>query len=161
MISIICFASYVIRPHRLCWCKSQPTKCYRQKGLFTGKYCKNHQLEQLVGGLLGVESRQDAVIRTLLYKRSRVRVVPYGITVGEFTNRISDLRNKLAHTGLKDQGISLGHLLAADTNSLSYARQPQEILRIVYGTGKEQIPGGFYPKGANGAIARKYFKTQT
>ncbi|OWM63520.1 hypothetical protein CDL15_Pgr019469 [Punica granatum] len=33
-------------------------------------------------------------------------------------------------------------------------RTPQEIARIVYGTGSEAKPGGFYPHGANGRIAR-------
>nr|POE81656.1 tubulin beta-1 chain [Quercus suber] len=31
-----------------------------------------------------------------------------------------------------------------------------EILRIVYGSGDEKKPGGFYPKGGNGRIARSH-----
>ncbi|KAL8476838.1 hypothetical protein ACS0TY_029224 [Phlomoides rotata] len=35
-----------------------------------------------------------------------------------------------------------------DEYSVAYDRTPEEILRIVYGSGKESQPGGFYPKGA-------------
>ncbi|KAL6271810.1 hypothetical protein ACE6H2_028721 [Prunus campanulata] len=120
---------------------------------------------KLVASLLGVEAGQDAVIRTLLYERGNQIVLPYPLTVAEFTNRISELRNKLGKSGNKDEGIrvpiTLGaenkttsNVLSADVNSLSYARTPPEILRIVYGTGNESLHGGFYPQGANGKIAR-------
>lgn len=119
----------------------------------------------MVASLLGVEAGQDAVIRTLLYERGNQTVLPYRLTVAEFTNRISALRNKLGKSGNKDEGIrapiTLGaenkttsNVLSADVNSLSHARTPPEILRIVYGTGNESLHGGFYPQGANGKIAR-------
>ena len=121
----------------------------------------------MVAGLLGVEAGQDAVLRALLYERAKERVVPYDITVAEFTNRTAELKNRLAMCGIKDEGIivplSLGaenrtnnNILSANTDSLSYARTPPEILRIVYGTGSENKPGGFYPNGAGGNIARRY-----
>lgn len=120
---------------------------------------------QLVAGLLGVESGQDAVIRALLYQRAAEKVEPYGVTVAVFTHRISDLRNKLGRAGIKDEGIVVpknegaegkitGNVLAGDKDSLAYPRTPQEILRIVYGGGNEHAPGGFYPKGADGHIAK-------
>ncbi|XP_008223417.1 PREDICTED: desiccation-related protein PCC13-62-like [Prunus mume] len=123
--------------------------------------------KSLVAGLLAVESGQDAVIRALLYERAPEKVQPYGITVAEFTNRISDLRNKLGHGGWKDEGLVVpkyrgaegkisGNVLAGDEFSLGYARTPQEILRIIYGSGNEHVPGGFYPKGADGHIAKSY-----
>ncbi|XP_019186242.1 PREDICTED: desiccation-related protein PCC13-62-like [Ipomoea nil] len=123
--------------------------------------------KRLVAGLLGVEAGQDAVLRAILYERKDEEVAPYGITVAEFTDRISDLRNKLGKAGVKDEGlvvepsqgpegISSGNILAGDANSLSYDRTPAEILRIVYGTGNENKPGGFYPKGADGKIAKSY-----
>lgn len=124
---------------------------------------------QLVAGLLGVESGQDAVIRALLYEKAELKVRPYGISVAEFTNRISNLRNNLGKAGLKDEGVvvppaigaeskSRGNVLAGDAFSLSYGRSAEEILRIVYGGGSERKPGGFYPRGANGRIARSFIR---
>ncbi|KAM6544970.1 hypothetical protein CsatB_025706 [Cannabis sativa] len=121
----------------------------------------------LVAGLLGVKAGQDGVIRALLYQRRDTRVEPYNITVGEFTNRISELRNTLGRGGVKEEGlinvttslgvggirVSTGNVLSANIDSLSYGRTPAEILRIVYGTGNERRPGAFFPNGANGRIA--------
>ncbi|KAF7806791.1 desiccation-related protein PCC13-62-like [Senna tora] len=126
--------------------------------------------KQLVAGLLGVESGQDAVIRALLYERQALQVTPYEVTVAEFTNRISELRDKLGKSGLKDEGLVVhkvhgaegkitGNILSADKDSLSYHRTPQEILRIVYGGGNEHVPGGFFPKGADGHIAKSCLKS--
>lgn len=116
-----------------------------------------------------MEAGQDAVIRALLYERAYEKVYPYNITVAEFTNKISCLRNELAMCGIKDEGLIVpleygaenmteSNILSADTNSLSYARTPLEILRIIYGTGSEYEPGGFLPHGANGRIARSFYK---
>ncbi|KAL7003096.1 Ferritin-like catalase Nec2 [Sarracenia purpurea var. burkii] len=124
----------------------------------------------LLAGLLGVESGQDAVIRTYLYERAEEKVAPYNITVAEFTTRISELRNRLAGCGIKDKGIivppQLGaenrtetNVLSANSYSVSYSRTPAEILRVVYGTGDERTPGGFYPDGGNGKIAKGYLNT--
>ena len=124
---------------------------------------------QLVAGLLGVESGQDAVLRAMLFERSHEKVYPYNITVAEFSNRISNLRNKLGGAGLKDEGLFIittsgpqkrftGNVLAGDEYSLSYDRSPEEILRIVYGSGNESVPGGFYPKGGDGRIAKSHLK---
>ncbi|XP_021742929.1 desiccation-related protein PCC13-62-like [Chenopodium quinoa] len=128
---------------------------------------KGYASRRLLAGLLGVESGQDAVIRTYLYERQRNRVQPYNFTVAEFTNRISTLRNNLGKCGVKDEGIvvppelgaegnSSTNILSANADSISYARSPEEILRILYDTGDERVPGGFYPKGGNGQIARSY-----
>lgn len=130
--------------------------------LILGDVIKLHVLYQLVAGLLGVESGQDAVLRALLYERQALRVRPYGVSVAEFTNRISWLRNKLGKEGIKDEGLVdrnssyPGNILAGDEYSLSYPRTPEEILRIVYGSGNESVPGGFYPHGADGHIASSY-----
>lgn len=117
---------------------------------------------QIVAGILAVEAGQDAVIRAFLYKRAAEKVEPYEITVGEFTGRISELRNKLGRAGLKDEGVLRldgkgkirGKILAGDKFSVGYGRSPQEMLRILYGGGDEHVPGGFFPWGANGRIAR-------
>lgn len=116
---------------------------------------------------MGVESGQDAVIRAMLYERGKEEVHPYGKTVEEFTIALSGLRNKLAMCGIKDEGLRVplelgaenrttSNILSADVYSLSYARTPVEILRTIYGTGNESEPGGFFPRGANGNIARKF-----
>lgn len=122
---------------------------------------------QLAASLLGAESGQNAVIRTLLYQRANETVDPYNITVAEFTNLTSTLANKLGKCGLRDEGImvplSLGaenrtesNILAADVNSRSYSRTVRELLRILYGSGSESKVGAFFPKGANGLIARSF-----
>jgi hypothetical protein len=120
-----------------------------------------------VASLLGVEAGQDAVIRTLLYERADQKVLPYNLTVSTFTNRISWLRDKLGKCGHKDEGVIVpfffaaenrthSNVLSADTNSRSYARTPPEILRIIYGSGSEYKPGGFYPNGGGGKIALSF-----
>uniref|UniRef100_A0A803MNC7 RNase H type-1 domain-containing protein n=1 Tax=Chenopodium quinoa TaxID=63459 RepID=A0A803MNC7_CHEQI len=123
---------------------------------------------KLVAGLLAVKSGQDAVIRSLLYQRRLQRVVPYKITVQEFTNRLSKLRNKLgSDLGSRDEGIFVdqkdgaegkikGNILVGDENSLGYPRSPIEVLNIVYGSGDPKKVGGFFPKGADGYIAQSY-----
>ncbi|KAL1539149.1 desiccation-related protein PCC13-62-like [Salvia divinorum] len=128
---------------------------------------KSSTSKRLVAGLLGVESGQDAVIRALLYQRAKFKVHPYSYTVAELTDKISNLRDKLGKNGTKDEGLIVkhaegaggkvaGNVLAGDKNSLAYDRTPEEILRIVYASGKETHPGGFYPKGASGNIAKSY-----
>ncbi|XP_027106926.1 ferritin-like catalase Nec2 [Coffea arabica] len=135
----------------------------------TNPLLQGYRAKRLLAGLLGVESGQDAVIRMYLYERAKEVVYPYNQTVAEFTIRISKLRNKLGKDGIKDEGIfvplKLGaegrtssNVLSANSYSISYERGPEEILRIVYGTGNEHVPGGFYPKGGNGKIAREFLK---
>ncbi|KAJ4771857.1 Desiccation-related protein PCC13-62 [Rhynchospora pubera] len=125
------------------------------------------QAKRLVAGLLGVESAQDAVIRTLLYEQPLQKVKPYDITVADFTDRISKLRNTIGKQGLKDEGLIVplelgaegrisGNVIAGDRDSVAYDRSPEEVLRIVYGTGNESVPGGFLPQGGGGQIARSY-----
>lgn len=122
-----------------------------------------------LAGLLGVESGQDAVIRTLLYQRKDEIVHPYRVTVAKVTNAISKLRDKLGKSGMKDEGLVVpkkfgaegsisGNILAGDKFSVAFPRSPQEVLRIVYGTGDEHVPGGFHPKGGDGRIAKSFLK---
>lgn len=126
---------------------------------------------QLLAGLLGVESGQDAMIRMYLYERAGRVVYPYRHTVAEFTIHISNLRNRLAMCGTKDEGLfvpwqlgaenrTITNILSADFDSLSQWRTPEEILRIMYNTGSEHARGGFFPGGANGNIAKKLLKLE-
>ncbi|KAK1370702.1 Desiccation-related protein PCC13-62 [Heracleum sosnowskyi] len=135
----------------------------------SNRFLRGYISKDLLAGLYGVEAGQDAVIRHYLYERGEQIVHPYNITVTEFTNRISNLRNSLGMCGNKDEGVfvppilgaemrTCSNVLSADINSLAYGRTPEEILRIVYGTGNERVPGGFFPEGANGTIAMKYLK---
>ncbi|RZS06387.1 hypothetical protein BHM03_00037030 [Ensete ventricosum] len=135
-------------------------------GLVGYQYEINQFLTQLLAGLLAVEAGQDAIIRDRLYQHMHQFVPPYRITVAEFTDRISALRNRLAKCGIKDEGLlvppELGaegriatNVISANPNSLAYRRTPAEVLRVVYGTGNEHQPGGFLPKGGNGTIARE------
>ncbi|KAI5080918.1 hypothetical protein GOP47_0004101 [Adiantum capillus-veneris] len=137
----------------------------------TGYVGANPQLQserakRLVAGLLAVESGQDAVIRTLLYEQRNEQVVQ-GMTVADVTEKISQLRNKLGKTGIVDEGLVVpqclgaegrtsGNSLAGDANSVGYARTPAQIFRIVYGTGNESMPGGFYPEGGRGRVAESF-----
>ncbi|CAN0912917.1 Desiccation-related protein PCC13-62 [Linum grandiflorum] len=126
---------------------------------------------KLVAGLLAVEAGQDAVIRGMLYERASKKVEPYNITVAEFTNKISEVRNKLGKEGVRDEGLLVpkyfgaemkvrGNVLAGDELSLGYGRSAEQILRIVYGgAGNESSPGGFFPKGASGRIATSYLSS--
>jgi hypothetical protein len=140
------------------------------------KPCKSHPIKlintllwQLVASLLGVETGQDAVIRTLLYERANQMVQPYNMIVAEFTIKLFELRNKLAMCGNKDEGLEvplfLGaenrtniNILSANSNSLSYSRTPPEILRIIYAIGSEHKVSGLYPNGAGGKIAGRFLQ---
>ncbi|KAH0731623.1 hypothetical protein KY289_002811 [Solanum tuberosum] len=102
-----------------------------------------YKTKRLLAGLLGVESRQDAVIRMYLYESATKLVPPYQYTVADFTSRISGLRNKLGNCRIKDEGVYIqpplgvenrtrSNVLSANFGSLSYKRTPAEILRILY-----------------------------
>eukprot|EP00897_Mesotaenium_endlicherianum_P003871 jgi/Mesen1/3511/ME000197S02530 len=124
--------------------------------------------KQLLAGVLGVEGGQDAMLRTLLWTHINDKVVPYTQTVDLITARITALRDILdGNSRLEDEPIIVSppmgaegrtktNILAANGDSLSYARNGEETLRIVYSTGDAHKPGGFFPKGANGNIAGSF-----
>ncbi|KAH7352047.1 hypothetical protein KP509_19G026400 [Ceratopteris richardii] len=131
---------------------------------------ESSKAKRLVAGLLAVEAGQDAVLRCLLYAIKDQEVFS-GLTVAEITDKISNYRNKLGHTGIVDEGLVVpkclgaqgmvtGNILSADMNSVGYARTGEEVLRVVYGTGDAHRPGGFYPKGARGEIAESLLGTR-
>ncbi|KAH7352048.1 hypothetical protein KP509_19G026500 [Ceratopteris richardii] len=128
---------------------------------------QSERSKRLVAGLLAVESGQDAVVRTLLYQRKDDEVPALSMKVSEVTNKLSELRNKLGGKGNVDEGLEVssclgaegkvtGNSLAGDNNSVGYARTPAEIFRIVYGSGNESVPGGFYPQGCKGRFAESF-----
>lgn len=127
---------------------------------------EGHNAKRLVAGLLGVESGQDAVIRTEMYRQKDVKVTPYNYTVADFSNAISKLRNDLTGSFV-DEGLVVplqdgaemnvtGNILAGDPDSVAYARTGEQVFQTVYGTGDASKPGGFYPKGGQGVIAAGY-----
>ncbi|KAH6555283.1 hypothetical protein KP509_1Z267500 [Ceratopteris richardii] len=107
---------------------------------------QSERSKRLVAGLLAVESGQDAVVRTLLYQRKDDELggkgnVDEGLEVSSC---------------LGAEGKVTGNSLAGDNNSVGYARTPAEIFRIVYGSGNESVPGGFYPQGCKGRFAESF-----
>ena len=101
-------------------------------------------------GILAVEAYHAGEIRALLYSQKDV-VTPYGVTVAQLIQKISDLRGAVG--GGKDQGIVVdgkANIVPTDSNSIAFSRSTAEVLPIVYlgGVGK----GGFFPNGLNGAI---------
>lgn len=53
---------------------------------------------------------------------------------------------------------TISNMLGAVEDSLGFERTQAEVLRVLYGSRNEQIPGGFLPRGANGTIARGFFQ---
>ncbi|WP_394649561.1 ferritin-like domain-containing protein [uncultured Deinococcus sp.] len=100
-------------------------------------------------GILSVEAYHAGEIRTLLYAQKDV-VTPYGVTVEQLIQKISDLRAAVG--GGKDEGLTKNgkaNIVVADSNSVAYGRSPREVLNIVY-LGANASKGGFFPNGLNG-----------
>ncbi|XVE77173.1 hypothetical protein DITRI_Ditri13aG0040500 [Diplodiscus trichospermus] len=125
-----------------------------------------NDLERVAAGIQGTLSGRVGVIRTLAYLRTNETVLPYRFTVANLTNNVAQLLNRLGMCGTKDEGLlvalqlgaenrTTSNILAADVNSLTPTRTERELMRIVYGTGNATRPGGFFPQGFNGAIARR------
>ncbi|XP_058096161.1 ferritin-like catalase Nec2 [Magnolia sinica] len=138
----------------------------------TMPYLNSTSIKRLVASLLAVKSGQDAVIRSLLYRHALQPIYPYTSNVAELTNRLSALRNRLSRSSNKDQGLlvsphgwiggsSSGNIIYSNNNSIAYWRFPRETLRILYGTGHEDRPGGFFPIGTKGAVAQIYLANAT
>ncbi|KQR33059.1 ferritin-like domain-containing protein [Deinococcus sp. Leaf326] len=100
-------------------------------------------------GILAVEAYHAGEIRTLLYAQKDA-VTPYGVTVEQLIQKISDLRAAVG--GGKDEGLTKNgkaNIVVADANSVAYGRSPREVLNIVY-LGANASKGGFFPNGLNG-----------
>jgi len=116
--------------------------------------------------LLAVESGQDAVIRTEMYRQKDKVVAPYKYTVADFSNAISKLRNDLTGNFVDEglvvpkelgaEGMITGNVLSADKDSIAYARTGEQVFQVVYGSGDASKPGGFYPKGGQGVVAASF-----
>ncbi|XP_075640544.1 ferritin-like catalase Nec2 [Castanea sativa] len=117
-------------------------------------------IEGAIDAIISDAHGECAVIRTLLYEKANQKVLPYNMTVAEFTDHISKLRNMLSKSGTKDEGVivpvSPGAYNQANTDitPVNHTWTLPEILRILYGTGSQHIPGGFSPRGGGGNIAK-------
>lgn len=83
----------------------------------------------------------------------RTQIVVAGATAISAANKISALRGTLG--GGNETALSSTSIVAADKNSIEYARTPDQVLHIVYATGGGAgvKSGGFFPSGLNGNIS--------
>ena len=103
---------------------------------------------QNAAGILAVEAYHAGEIRTLLYGRKDEQT-PFGITVQEVVQGISDLRGSVG--GMKDQGLVVdgeANIVPTNDASIAFARTPREVANIVY-LNPDATPGGFFPNGIN------------
>jgi len=95
-------------------------------------------------GILAVEAYHAAIIRTLLTQ--------IGGDALAAANKISTLRGTAG--GGAETAVSGSTVVAADNNSISYARTPDQVLHVVYLSAAAGVvgKGGFYPNGMNGNL---------
>jgi hypothetical protein len=115
-------------------------------GLLTSK-----SLLQAAAGILAVEAYHAGSIR--------IRIYAAGATVQAASQKIAAARAALSAAGgataTDDVGVGndstgAATIVDADANGITFARNTQEVLSIVYGGGKGG--GVFYPNGLNGTI---------
>nr|WP_321984699.1 ferritin-like domain-containing protein [uncultured Lichenicoccus sp.] len=112
-------------------------------------YIKNKDYLAAASGILAVEAYHAGAIRTLLL----------GLGLSAPANKISALRAAASEAiggpmAGDDQGITVNgraNIVPTDSNSIAFARTPQEVLNIVYLGGPAGLYG-FFPKQLNGAI---------
>lgn len=75
------------------------------------------------------------------------------------SGRILDENNEVP-VQLGAENKTTTNILAGNDDSLSYARNPPETIRIVYGTGNAHVAGGVFPKGVSGTIGDYYRRNQ-
>ncbi|SDE82358.1 ferritin-like domain-containing protein [Terriglobus roseus] len=95
-------------------------------------------------GILATEAYHAGTIRTLIAQLGD----PYLTTA----NKISMLRATAG--GGAETTLDGSHIVAADSNSISYDRTTDQVLHIVYLSAAAGVvsKGGFYPNGMNGTI---------
>ncbi|KAK8718093.1 hypothetical protein V6N13_045339 [Hibiscus sabdariffa] len=118
---------------------------------------------ELAAGIALYEAASYGVFRSLLNDRANLPVLPYTFTVANATNLTAQVANQLGGCGVKDEGLTVplplgaenrttSNVIAADVNSLVYARTAREILRTVFITGDATRPGGLFPHGFDGTL---------
>lgn len=95
-------------------------------------------------GILATEAYHAGTIRTL--------ITELGDPYLTFANKISALRASAG--GGAETMLDGSHIVAADSNSISYDRTADQVLHIVYlnPTSGFVSKGGFFPNGLNGTI---------
>lgn len=95
-------------------------------------------------GILATEAYHAGTVRTLIAQLGD----PYLTSA----NKISMLRAKAG--GGAETSLDGSHIVAADTNSISYDRNTDQVLHIVYLSAMAGVvsKGGFFPSGLNGTI---------
>ncbi|HXG54921.1 MAG TPA: ferritin-like domain-containing protein [Vicinamibacterales bacterium] len=121
---------------------------------YTGaaKLISEDQKLESAAGILAVEGYHAGAIRTELYLM--------GAETRRSANAISAARDALNGTTSKDQGITSAaapnagaNVVPSDRNAIAFPRHPEEVLRIVYLTPKDNVSeGGFFPEGVNGVV---------
>ncbi|KAH9766292.1 Desiccation-like protein [Citrus sinensis] len=97
---------------------------------------------------------QDAISKwSIAYEKANEKVHPYGIRVSEFTNKISQLRNTRGNSVITNEGLAVPKEM---NTQLHMTVTPEDCSWIGAVSGNQSVPGGFYPKGGDGQIARSH-----
>ena len=114
-------------------------------------YIANTVLREAAAGIHAAEAYHAGLIRSTLYAKGVA--TPSLITSA---GQISNARDSLDGTTDDDQGIAesngAANIVPADTNSITFARTPAQVLNIAFLTASAATMGGFFPSGVNGTI---------
>ncbi|MBV9749785.1 MAG: ferritin-like domain-containing protein [Acetobacteraceae bacterium] len=107
---------------------------------------QNKTILLAAAGILGTESYHASLVRTLLFQ----------LGYGPQTQAISTVRAALSQqtSPPDDYGVDQGgtsSIVLTDSNAITFARTPRQVLNIVYGA-VNASSGLFFPNGLNGAI---------
>ncbi|KAL4443882.1 hypothetical protein ABPG75_011619 [Micractinium tetrahymenae] len=111
----------------------------------------------VAAGLAGSAGYQSAADRHILWLRRNETVPEFNVTVTEFMDKMSALRQfRSLYTGKLhiDQPLEMMggiNVVPTDGNGVTLARTPQQVLNIFVG-GSADGKGWFFPEGVNGRI---------
>jgi hypothetical protein len=113
--------------------------------------------------IMAVEAYHAAEVRTIIAANAAAGTTvttPFSYASAlTAVNAVSALRGKISAASgnmiAAETAVSTGSIVAADSNAIAYARQPDQVLHIVYGgtAGVGVKSGGFFPNGLNGNIS--------
>ncbi|KAI3427969.1 hypothetical protein D9Q98_006359 [Chlorella vulgaris] len=108
----------------------------------------------IAGGLAGSAGYQASADRYILWQKRDEQVPEFNVTVSEFFDKLSALRQYLTGKVPIDQPLILDggiNIVPTDGNGVTLARTPQQVLNILTG-GDSEGKGWFFPRGVNGRI---------